>query len=289
MKKIIPVIVGPTASGKSAFAIEIAKKINAEIINADSLQVYSDLHILSARPTKAEQQNIPHHLYGYIDAYSTCSVASWLNDVKNKLETVENPLFVGGTGLYISALTQGISPMPAVDENIREDVRKMDIADVQKRLIDCKAIDPQRQRRALEIQLSTGKPLSFFQNQPKIKIIDKDFQIFFLNPPRDILYQRCNSRFIKMLDCGAINEVIRLNNIKATGGVLKAIGVSQIKKYLDNEITKEQMIDLATKETRHYAKRQITWFKNQFPKAITLTNETQLEILETYFNKNNLF
>ena len=283
MQKTIPVIVGPTASGKSAFSLNVAHKIKGEIINADSLQVYKDILILSARPSVKEQDGIPHHLYGYLDAKTTPSVASWLEDVKQILQSVQIPIFVGGTGMYIKALTEGISPIPEVDESIREMVRQMPIEEVQSKVKDCKAIDPQRLRRALEVQLSTGKTLQYFQELPKIKITNQSFQIFFLNPDRDWLYNRCNQRFIQMLQTGAIEEVKHLKEIKATGGITKAIGIKQISQWLDGEISNEEMITQATKETRHYAKRQITWFKNQFPKAISFTPNEINDILKTFF------
>lgn len=283
MQKPIPIIVGPTAGGKSKFSIDAAKRINAEIINADSLQVYKDIQILSARPNKAEQEGIPHHLYGYMGANETSSLMSWLQDVKKTLESVQNPLFVGGTGLYIKALTEGISPMPDIPDEIRELVRKMDIEEVKSKVTECNATDPQRLRRALEVELSTGKPFLYFQNQKKIKVIEKEFQIFFLNPPRKILYERCDKRFIQMLSNGAIEEVKHLQNIKATGGVTKAIGVKQISKWLNGEMSNQEMIKEATQETRHYAKRQITWFKNQFENKITFTPEQATDILKTHF------
>ena len=283
MKKPIPIIAGPTAGGKTKFSLQAANRLNAHIINADSLQVYKDILILSARPSIEEQQGIPHHLYGYIDAYTTINVASWLNDVSTLLETIQTPLFVGGTGLYIKSLTEGISVIPEVDPLIRQQVRDMPIEEVQSKVINCSAIDQQRLRRALEVQLSTGKPLSYFQEQPKTKITDKEFQIFFLNPDRETLYNRCNQRFIQMLEMGAIDEVKHLIKINATGGVKKAIGVSQISKWLNNEISKEEMIENATKETRHYAKRQVTWFKNQFPNAVVFQPHETGEILNTYF------
>lgn len=285
MKKPIPIIAGPTAGGKSAFALKVANRLNAQIINADSLQVYKDILILSARPTVEEQKGILHHLYGYIDAYTTMSVASWLTNVKECLDKIETPIFVGGTGLYIKALTEGISTIPEVDPFVRELVRQMPIEEVHAKVVDCTAIDPQRLRRALEVQLSTGKPLKYFQDQPKVKITDKEFQIFFLNPDRNDLYNRCNKRFINMLEIGAIEEVKHLNKINATGGVKKAIGVNQISKWLNNEISKEQMIEEATKETRHYAKRQVTWFKNQFPNAVSFKPSEISDILNIYFKK----
>ena len=283
MQKPIPIIVGPTASGKSAFSIQVAKRTNGEVINADSLQVYKDLKILSARPSLEEQEGIKHHLYGYMSAFETSSVMGWLKDVKDIINQVENPIFIGGTGLYVKALTEGISPMPDIPDEIRNLVRQMDIEEVKSKVKGCSAIDPQRLRRALEVELSTGKPFSYFQNLEKIKVIDKKFQIFFLNPPRNILYERCDKRFIQMLSQGAIEEVKYLQEIKATGGVTKAIGVKQISQWLNNEISNKEMIEEACKETRHYAKRQVTWFKNQFDNKITFTPEKTKEVLKTYF------
>lgn len=283
MQKTIPIIVGPTASGKSSFALKLAKHIEGEIVNADALQVYQDLTILSARPTFDEQQGIPHHLYGYLDFNTTASVTSWLNDVKSIINSLKNPIFVGGTGMYIKTLVEGISPMPDIDPNIRELVRNMPIEEIKAKVIDCNAQDPQRLKRALEIQLTTGKSIKYFQEQPKIKIINENFKIFFLNPDRAWLYQRCNSRFIQMLQNGAIDEVKYLKSNNASGGVTKAIGYKQISDWIDNQITNKEMIIKATQETRHYAKRQITWFKNQFKNAITFTPENADNILKEYF------
>ncbi len=283
MQKTIPVIVGPTASGKSIFSLKVAKRIDGEIINADSLQVYKDLQILSARPSQIEQNGIPHHLYGYMTANETCSVMGWLNNVKNIINQIKNPIFIGGTGLYIKALTEGISPMPDIPEEIREKVRNMDIEEVKSKVKDSLATDPQRLRRALEVELSTGKPFSYFQSLEKIKIIDKEFKIFFLNPPRKLLYERCDNRFIQMLTQGAIEEVKHLIEIQATGGVTKAIGVKQITKWINGEISNKEMIEEACKETRHYAKRQITWFKNQFDNKITFTPEQIDDVLKNHF------
>ncbi len=283
MQKTIPIIVGPTASGKSSFALKLAKHIEGEIVNTDALQVYQDLTILSARPTFDEQQGIPHHLYGYLDFNTTASVTSWLNDVKSIINSLKNPIFVGGTGMYIKTLVEGISPMPDIDPNIRELVRNMPIEEIKAKVIDCNAQDPQRLKRALEIQLTTGKSIKYFQEQPKIKIINENFKIFFLNPDRAWLYQRCNSRFIQMLQNGAIDEVKYLKSNNASGGVTKAIGYKQISDWIDNQITNKEMIIKATQETRHYAKRQITWFKNQFKNAITFTLENADNILKEYF------
>lgn len=283
MQKTIPIIAGPTASGKSAFALKLAKHLQGEIINADALQVYKDITILSARPTIDEQQGISHYLYGYLDAYTTPSVNSWINDVKSVIDTLKNPIFVGGTGMYIKTLIDGLSPMPDIDPDIREMVRNMPLEEVKAKVVDCNAQDPQRLKRALEIQLTTGKSIRYFQEQPKIKPIDKNFKVFFLNPDRKWLYHRCDERFIQMLQLGAIDEVKNLKKINATGGVTKAIGYKQISDWLDGKISNKEMIIKATQETRHYAKRQITWFKNQFTDSVLFTPDMMDDILKEYF------
>lgn len=273
MTQKIYVIAGPTAGGKSGLALQLAQEINGEIINADSLQVYQDLHILSARPDEAETRLVPHHLYGYLDCYSVCSVFEWLSQAKEACKNIQHPIFVGGTGMYIQALVDGISMMPTIDLDIRERVRQMPLEEVQKLVQDCKATDPQRLRRALEVQLSSGKTLAYFQAQPKIKVIDGDFKVFFLNPPRTTLYERCNQRFEQMIAKGAIDEVTQLQEKGATGGVLKAIGVSEISSFLKQEISLEQMIERSQLATRHYAKRQVTWFKHQLKSVVLLDKE----------------
>ncbi|MBR4931847.1 MAG: tRNA (adenosine(37)-N6)-dimethylallyltransferase MiaA [Alphaproteobacteria bacterium] len=272
MERKIYVIVGPTASGKSGLALNLAKKIKGSIVNADSMQIYKDLKILSARPDEAEMDGIPHFLYGYLDAYQANSVSDWLKRAVEKLKEVERPILVGGTGMYVSALINGLSPIPNVDPVIRETVRNMSIDDVKKQVKECSAIDPQRLRRALEIQLSTGKTLSYFQNLPKIKLLDANFDIFFVNPERDILYHNCNQRLVQMVNNGAIEEVRHLLNINATGGVVKAIGVPEIVEYLSGKNSFEKMVQQIQLSTRHYAKRQVTWFKNQLTGMCEIKN-----------------
>jgi tRNA dimethylallyltransferase len=273
MKKIT-VVCGPTASGKSGLALQIAQKGQGSVINADAMQIYRDLTIVSARPTEEEMQGIPHLLYGYADAWTQGTVQDWLEKVVPVLKETENPVLVGGTGMYISSLVNGINEIPNVDETVRQSVRNMDINEVKSRVKDCPFTDPQRLRRALEIQLTTGKPLSYFQNQPKKKLIEADFKVIFLNPPRDILYQRCEVRFHQMIEQGGIEEVQKLLTLNPTGGVLKAIGVPEIEAYLEGTLTKEEMIKQAILSTRHYAKRQITWFKHQIKSDIELRNSS---------------
>lgn len=280
MNKPIFVILGPTGSGKSDLALRLAHKTSGEIINADSLQVYQDLTILSARPFEKDMQGIMHHLYGYLGANDVCDVNGWLLKAKEKLNQVESPVFVGGTGMYLSALINGISPIPPIDDAIRQYVRQMDIKEVQTRLKNAPFSDPQRLRRALEVELMTGKPLSYFQELPKQKITDRAFKIFFVNPPRDVLYDRCNRRFLKMIEQGAIEEVNHLKTINATGGVLKAIGVKEIMLWQEGVYTYEEMILKSQQATRNYAKRQVTWFKNQIKDAILVEQSETFEFKE---------
>lgn len=263
MKKKIFVVVGPTASGKSGLAIQIAKHINGQIVNADSMQIYHDLSIISARPQQEDLDQVPHHLYGYVDAWTQPSVQDWLSVVVPKLKEVSNPVLVGGTGLYVSALINGLNDIPEIDPEIRATVRQMDMTEIQSRLKDCPFTDPQRMKRALEVELSTGHCLAYFQSLPKKKLYDADFRVIFLNPPRNQLYQNCEERFNQMMEQGGVEEVRHLLTLNPTGGVLKAIGVPEITAFLRGDIFYETMKKKAILATRHYAKRQVTWFRHQ--------------------------
>ncbi|MBQ7413484.1 MAG: tRNA (adenosine(37)-N6)-dimethylallyltransferase MiaA [Alphaproteobacteria bacterium] len=277
-KPKITIIIGPTASGKSGLAVRLAQKQNSSIVNADSMQIYSDLSIISARPTQAEMMGIPHLLYGYVDAWTQGTVQDWLNRVIPVLKELENPIVVGGTGLYLSLLINGINEIPDIDPTVRKFVRQMDLSEIKKQVIDCSFTDPQRLMRALEVQLSTGKPLAYFQKLPKKKLIDADFNIIFINPDRDILYQNCEKRFYQMIKTGGIEEIEHLLTLKPTGGVLKAIGVPEIISYIHGYISKEEMCKQAILSTKHYAKRQITWFRHQIQSDIIIKKADELII-----------
>lgn len=271
LKKIY-VIAGPTASGKSRLALQMAETLNGAVINADSMQIYRDLKILSARPNETEMGAVPHLLYGYADAFYENNVQDWLGKAAAIVETCGCPIFVGGTGFYINALINGISPVPDVDLSIRDMVRQMPLEEVKMRVQDCTAIDSQRLRRALEVQLSTGKPLSYFQKLPRKQFVKATFDVFFVHPPRSVLYEQCNKRLVQMVEKGAIDEVRHLKDIGATGGVCKAIGVPEMMAYIEGRLTFNQMIEEIQLATRHYAKRQCTWFKHQLSAAVEITN-----------------
>lgn len=271
LKKIF-VIIGPTASGKSGLALKLAK--NGCVVNADSMQIYRDLTILSARPTAEEMQGIPHLLYGYADVHHQGTVRDWLDRVVPVLAAEENPVLVGGTGLYISALINGINQIPDIPDEVRRQVRGMDLDTVREQVRDCPYTDPQRMRRALEVQLTTGKSLAYFQSLPKERLFEADFRVIFINPPREKLYQNCAKRFDQMMAAGAVDEVRHLMTLNPTGGVLKAIGVPEIRAYLDGKINEAEMKKQVVLATRHYAKRQITWFRHQIKSDLVLTDPT---------------
>ena len=277
MKKIT-VIFGPTASGKSGLALKIAEQTKGCIVNADAIQTYQDLSLISARPQPEETQLVPHHLYGYLDAWTQGTVQDWLERVVPVLKEEKNPVLVGGTGLYLSSLINGINEIPTVDASVRQQVRNMPIEEVKAKVKDCPFTDPQRLRRSLEVQLSTGKSIHYFQNQPKKMVMQADFTTIFLNPPREKLYQNCDLRFHQMIEQGGIEEVKSLMDKKPTGGVLKAIGVPEIILYLQGNISKEDMYRQAILSTRHYAKRQITWFRHQLKADLTFMDKSDFDL-----------
>lgn len=273
-KKQIIIIAGPTASGKSELALKIAEKFGNKsgIVNADSVQTYKALQILSARPSPKDTALVPHYLYGYLEANETQSVYDWLKQASACVEHIERPIVVGGTGFYIDALINGVCEIPEIDPEVRSFVRSLPLEDVRNRLPDFPYRDSQRIRRALEVLLSTGKPISYFYSQPKRKFIQGDFLKVLILPPRDVLYHRCNSRFKKMLEIGAIEEVKCLLKQTLDTSFLKAIGITEITSYLKSEITFSEMVEQAQAATRHYAKRQITWFRNKFCADVVLSD-----------------
>lgn len=280
MKKMYA-IMGPTASGKSDFAIELAEMLGGEIINADSLQVYEDVPLLTARPTSKDMQRVPHHLYGFLDAFSKCNMAFWLEKVKEVLDSVAVPIFVGGTGLYFKALLDGFHDIPDIPPEVRTAVRQMPPEEIKSRLGKDAPADPQRMMRALEVLEATGKPLSYWHTQPIVKPIEGDFETILISPPKEVLYERCNQRFQKMINLGALAEVTHLleKNPDRTGGVFQAIGVSELSDFLEEKKTLEEAIQKAAQATRNYAKRQGTWFRHQIKPKRTLTEANIKEYL----------
>ncbi|EJZ18170.1 tRNA delta(2)-isopentenylpyrophosphate transferase [Rhizobium sp. Pop5] len=275
-------ITGPTASGKSALALELARRHAGAVVNADSMQVYDTLRVLTARPSQEEMQDVPHHLYGHVPAGAVYSTGAWLRDVSALLPALKAagqlPVFVGGTGLYFKALTGGLSDMPDIPEALREGLRARLVAEGPDGLhAELAAADPamaaslnrqdgQRIVRALEVVKATGRSIADFQGRSGPVVIDaaKARKIVVL-PERAVLHARINGRFEKMLREGAEDEVrvLLALGLPAEAPVMKAIGVSQIAAMLKGEMTRDEVLEKGAAATRQYAKRQMTWFRNQ--------------------------
>lgn len=276
----LALIAGPTASGKSALALAAAERADVTIINADSAQVYRDLRILSARPDELDMAAAPHRLFGYIDGAEACSAARWAADARAEIGKAHDagrlPVLVGGTGLYIRTLLNGIAPIPEIEPAIRAAVRGMavDAAHIALKQEDPDSAarlapaDTTRVQRALEVVRSTGHPLAYW-HQRRTGGIGSQMQLrpLILVPPRDWLVQRSDARFLGMIESGAIDEVERLlmRQLDPELPVMRAIGVREISAWLHGEMSRGEMVAAGRLATRQYAKRQYTWFRHQAP------------------------
>lgn len=273
-------IAGPTASGKSALAIALAHEQGGVILNADAMQVYRDLRIITARPSEEDEAQVPHRLYGHVGGASPYSVARWLADATAEIDAVWRsgrvPVIVGGTGLYFKALEQGLADIPLISPDITEKWRaaKGDLhAELAKRDKGAAARlnpnDRQRIIRALEVFEGTGKPLDHWQRaaQSQAPMAGVSAQRIFLNPDRKTLHARADERFVRMVKEGGMEEVKALlaQGIEAKMPVMKAIGVKQIGAYLSGTIPLEEAISTGQAATRQYIKRQLTWWRHQMP------------------------
>ena len=277
LKSKIILISGPTASGKSSFAIKLAKKIKGEIINADSMQVYKQLKILSARPYLKEYNKIRHHLYGFHDVKKNFSTGSWLKLVVKKIKEIKKrektPILVGGTGLYFRALIEGLVKIPNIPLRIRNQIRseqsKIGQIKFYKKLLNLdpasknkiNPTDTHRSLRAYEIKLYTGKSIHEWYKSTKSNFHKSDFYKIYIDFPRNELIERINLRSIKMIKNGAIREVKKFIKLKVRKdkSVNKAIGINEIRQYLNNEKELQEITENISIKTRQYAKRQSTW------------------------------
>ena len=278
--KII-LISGPTASGKSNFAVKIAKKINGEIINADSMQVYKQLKILTARPNKEEKKNIKHHMYGVIDLDQKFSTGQWLKTAIKKIKEIKKrkkiPILVGGTGLYFQSLIDGLVKIPEIPLRFRNKIRLIQKKEGQKKfykkllLIDPDVkgkFDPndtQRAIRAFEIKSFTKISMYEWLNKTKSKFKEEEFLKLYIDFKREDLIKRISSRSIKMIEEGAIKEVKKFikSKIKKDLSVNRVIGIDELTQYLDEKINLDQAQELILIKTRQYAKRQATWARSR--------------------------
>ena len=290
MKPVI-CIAGPTASGKSAYAVRIARALDGEIINADALQVYSDLRILSARPTDEEIGDLPHHLFGHVSGKVRYSTGQWLREVESLIIDIlarnKTPVLVGGTGLYFRALLHGMADIPAVAEQVsketserlaqegiarlRAEAERLDPLAARRVLGD----DPQRLQRIVNVAIGTGQPLSKWQAETHPVVPSRFAKYCVLTPPRDLLYTRINTRYDEMLRAGGMYEArtVFAANYDESLPVMKAIGLRQLQRFFDDAGSLDDAVEDAKRESRRFAKRQMTWFRNQPPKAIMIQTQ----------------
>lgn len=301
--KAAVVFAGPTASGKSAAALAAARRFGGVVINADSMQVYRELAILSARPDASALAAAPHRLYGVVPARESCSVARWrdmaLAEIDAALAAGALPILAGGTGLYIEALAKGLAPVPEIPSSVRAEARRLvaeeGAAAIHARLarIDPAAAavlrpsDRQRVLRAWEVMTATGKPLGEWQRNAAGAADAPALVTFLFLPPRAALYAACERRFEAMIEAGAIDEVKALLALKLNPDLpaMKAVGVREIASYLKGEIDKARMIALGQQATRRYAKRQYTWFRHRLPAAITFNEQYSERLDRDIFTK----
>jgi tRNA dimethylallyltransferase len=295
-------IAGPTASGKSALALELAQKTGGMIINTDSMQVYRDLRILTARPTAAEEAQAPHRLYGHVDAAINFSAGAWVSDAAKVLAEARAqnrlPIFTGGSGLYFKALTRGLSAVPPIAAEVREEVRarlERDGVEVlhaelaQKDPVSAERLKPRdraRIARALEVVEATGRSLTDWHREGLPPLLPPgEFSALFLAPEREELYARIEARFDAMLGAGALEEVAALaaRNLDPLLPAMKAHGVPALIRHLRGEITRDEAAEIGRADTRHYAKRQFTWFRHQLPEFEWVKPEDARGWLSTLF------
>jgi len=288
----VVVVAGPTCSGKSALALDIAVRFGGTVINADSMQVYCELRVLTARPDAAAEARAPHRLYGVLSVREACSAGRWremaLAEIAAAKAEGRLPVVCGGTGFYLMALLEGLSPIPDVDVTIRRRIQRQYAdgtpGDVHRALA---AVDPEsaarlpagdRQRilRALEVHAATGRPLSEWQKQPKIPPpAGYRFHVITLLPPRALLYAACDRRLEAMMAAGALREVRRLADLGLDPALpaMRAVGVSELLRYVAGECDRDTAVAAAQQATRNYAKRQMTWLRHQIVSDLTLNTQ----------------
>jgi len=291
-------IAGPTASGKSALALQLAARMDGVVINADSMQVYRGLRIITARPTDQEMRDAPHRLYGHVDAAEIYSAGRWLREAEAEIaaarEAGKTTIVIGGTGLYFSALLKGLSAVPEVSGEVRQQIRDLGDSKDNEALhamlatrdprtaAEIRVSDRQRILRALEVVEATGRGLAEWREEPGVPALHSgDYRAIFLETDRERLGKRIDARFDKMLAEGAIEEVKSLQacNLDPRMPAMKAHGVPWLIKYLQGEMTLDEAAAQGKRDTRQYAKRQETWFRNQLPEFQWVKPEAALEYL----------
>lgn len=274
-------IAGPTAAGKTALALAAANQLDGEIINADSMQVYEGLHLITARPSDDEVAHAPHHLFGTVDPAARFSVGEWIAAAVPLIDQIRDrgrtPIIVGGTGLYYLALTKGLAPVPEIDAASRERAERLiaeqglDGLRQQAETFDpeatarIKPADRQRLQRIVEVGYATGEALSSFHKETHPLLPEGGWRGIVIEPDREALYARIDRRFDLMLEAGALEEVEAFMHRELDPDLpaMKALGVPPLMAFLRGEISREEAVELSKRDSRRYAKRQLTWFRNQ--------------------------
>ncbi len=302
-QKQVIIIAGATASGKSALGVTLAKRIGGEIVNADSMQLYRDLPTLTAAPSQDDLSVVPHHGYGVMDGGVRCSVGHWLKVTQGYVSDCRRrgkiPVLVGGTGMYIRAAMEGISPIPDIDAAYRKQATTMLAAlgggAFRRELGEYDPVlaarlddgDSQRLIRGMEVWLATGIPLSRWQDQPQTGGITANFTTIRIAPPRDQLYARCDRRLGLMIEDGVLVEAGRLmeRRLDPSLPLMKSVGLVPIFEYLKGKTSLDTAIAKARQDTRRYAKRQTTWFNNQFVDNFREDSDYNKQYSESFLSK----
>ena len=301
MKKVI-ILGGPTASGKSKLAIKLAKELNGEIINADSMQVYKHFPILTSQPKEKDLKKIKHHLYGYINTNKEFNAIMWLSDTIKKIDSLQFknkvPIVVGGSGLYLEFLCKGINNLPIISDKTKKKVEQVIQNTRKKKMqellyeIDAEYLskinisDTLRVSKLLQVYFQTKKNITFF-HQSKRQVNEYNFLKIFYKPDREVVKLNIKKRFYQMLEDGLIQEVNSNNKKVKNSNISKAIGYGEIIDYLNKKISFEEVSSVMLRKTKNFAKRQYTWFNNRYVSDITLQSKDNYSLIVESFIKIN--
>ena len=299
MKKII-IVGGPTASGKSKFALNLAKLVDGEIINADSMQIYKYFSILTSQPKKNDYKVIPHHLYGYVDTNVKYNAVKWLYDtnfkIRKLLKNNKTPIVVGGSGLYLEFLCKGVNNMPKISINTKEKVssllQNISDADLLNLIIKIdknysqklNIADKFRITKLLEVYFETKKNITYFHSKNK-KTNNYDFFKVLISPDKNKVRINIKKRFIEMLEGGLVEELKKYRKKVVDCNIENAIGFKEINSFIENKVTLEEATNLTVKKTKNFAKRQYTWFENRFDQNLKVNGEDYISLVVETFKK----
>ena len=299
MKKII-ILGGPTASGKSKFALKLAKSVNGEIVNADSMQIYKHFSILTSQPKKNDYKVVPHHLYGYVETNIKYNAVKWLNDTNLKIDKIlrsnKIPIVVGGSGLYLEFLYKGVNYMPKISPKIKEKVNlllknidDLDLLNLIEKIdkeysLKLNIADKFRISKLLEVYFETKKNITYFHSKNK-KINNYNYFKILISPDKNNVHLNIKNRVIEMIEEGLVEELKKYRKKVIDCNIENAIGFQEINSFIENKVTLEQATNLIEKKTKLFAKRQYTWFENRYDQNLKICGEDNLSLVVETFNK----